>query len=125
MALRLTAGQIAQPAPDGIRHPSRNTTNMKAQHTPGPWHINTMETVQATIHAHRGHVATVSRGSMNEVSADEIEANARLIAAAPDLLAALEQCLPILDAHRRAALGEGDLTARTARAAIAKARDTQ
>jgi hypothetical protein len=50
-----------------------------------------------------------------------MKANAALIAAAPDLLAALEQCLPILDAHGRAAFLEGDLTARTARAAIAKA----
>lgn len=54
-------------------------------------------------------------------SLEEMKANAALIAAAPDLLAALEQCLPILDAHGRAALLEGDLPARTARAAIAKA----
>lgn len=62
-------------------------TNSK--HTPGPWHLNTLETVPYTIHAHRGCVAEVSRGTMNEVSADEIEANARLIAAAPELLEAL------------------------------------
>lgn len=49
-------------------------------------------------------------------------ANARLIAAAPDLLAALEQCLPIIDAYRRAALGDGDIAARNARTAIAKAK---
>ena len=49
-------------------------------------------------------------------------ADARLIAAAPDLLAALEQCLPIIDAHRRTALGEGDIAAMNARAAIAKAK---
>ena len=49
-------------------------------------------------------------------------ANARLIAAAPDLLAALEQCLPIIDAYRRAALGDGDIAAHNARVAIAKAK---
>ena len=47
--------------------------------------------------------------------------NMALFAAAPDLLQALAQCLPILDAHRRSSLGEGDITAMNARAAIAKA----
>jgi len=72
------------------------------QHTPGPWLINTLEVVPFSIHAHRGCVAEVSRGTMNEVKADEIEANARLIAAAPDLLEALQQIVKI--AHR----GDGD-----------------
>jgi len=99
---------------------------MKKQHTPGPWHINTMETVQATIHAHRGHVATVSRGSMNEVSADEIEANARLIAAAPELLAALESIArgSIVDVgeHRLGTVNlDKEAMQAIARAAIAKA----
>jgi len=65
-------------------------TNENMKHTPGPWHVNTLEVVPFSIHAHRGCVAEVSRGTMNEVGADEIEANARLIAAAPELLAALE-----------------------------------
>ena len=39
-----------------------------------------------TIHATRGHVATVSAGTMNEVTPDEMEANSKLIASAPDLL---------------------------------------
>jgi hypothetical protein len=47
--------------------------------------------------------------------------NARLIAAAPDLLAALRDCLPIVDAMRRKTGGEGDTAAMNARAAIAKA----
>jgi hypothetical protein len=59
-------------------------------HTPGPWHLNTLETVLYSVHANRGCVAEISRGTMNEVPANEIEANARLIAAAPELLAALE-----------------------------------
>jgi len=37
------------------------------------------------------------------------------------LLAALEQCLPLVDKHRRMALGEGDTAAMNARQAIAKA----
>jgi hypothetical protein len=49
------------------------------------------------------------------------EKDSLVIAAAPDLLEALHQCLPLVDAHRSAALGEGDLAAMNARAAIAKA----
>lgn len=45
--------------------------------------------------------------------------NAELV---QDLLAALEQCLPILDAYRRISGGDGDISAMNARAAIAKAR---
>jgi len=45
---------------------------------------------------------------------------ARLIAAAPDLLAALRDCLPIVDAMRRKTGGEGDTAAMNARAAISK-----
>jgi hypothetical protein len=50
------------------------------------------------------------------------EAANRLRKAAPDLLVALEKCLPVIDAYRRAALGDGDLTAQVVRAAIAKAK---
>ena len=88
----------------------------QAQHTDGPWVV---------FPAPGLDIGSISWGFVASCtlrpSPEEMKANAALIAAAPDLLAALEQCLPILDAHRRAALGEGDLTARTARAAIAKA----
>lgn len=46
------------------------------------------------------------------------DANARLIASAPELLAMLKQCLPIIDAYRAISGGEGDSTANTARAII-------
>jgi len=58
------------------------------------------------------------------VCEDEQIANGKLIAAAPDLLAALEQCLPLIDAYRRNSGGDGDLSAMNARAAIKKARCT-
>ena len=89
---------------------------MKTQHTDGPWVVFPAPGLDIGS-INRGFVASCTL----RPSLEEMKANAALIAAAPDLLAALEQCLPILDAHRRAALGEGDLTARTARAAIAKA----
>ena len=92
---------------------------MTAQHTPGPWY----ERHGQISSGNSTHGCTIANcnATARGIPTGEVEANATLIAAAPDLLAALEQCLPILDAHRRAALGEGDLTARTARAAIAKA----
>lgn len=39
-----------------------------------------------------------------------------------DLVSALEQCLRIVDAHRRVSGGEGDIAAMNAREALAKAR---
>ena len=39
-----------------------------------------------------------------------------------DLMAALEQCLPIVDAYRRASGGDGDLSAMNARTVLARAR---
>ena len=59
-------------------------------HTPGPWHV-----IEACYEAYRGshsidsvdvRVAKVARNGVDDV---EGEANARLIAAAPDLLEAL------------------------------------
>ena len=52
-------------------------------HTPGPWRVN-----GASVWSDAGYVAELSspRGP------DERDANARLIAAAPELLAELKQC---------------------------------
>lgn len=61
-----------------------------AAHTPGPWHTSSTHRGAAVdIGAANGaNVALVSGPAEN--GADEFKANARLIAAAPDLLAALE-----------------------------------
>lgn len=60
--------------------------------TPGPWEL-------AHSHERKGHLLTeVYKGRENLASIhayenhDEAEANARLIAAAPELLEALEEC---------------------------------
>jgi hypothetical protein len=61
-------------------------------HTPGPWHRNIKPATRyPTIFAGRNtHVAqVVSQG----IGASEVEANCNLIAAAPDLLAALNAML--------------------------------
>ena len=87
---------------------------MTTKHTPGPWHTD--DTKSFYVFAEQ---AGVTHGQF--VANASTAANARLIASAPDLLAALQQCLVIVDAHRRAAGGEGDIAAMNARAAIAKA----
>lgn len=58
---------------------------MNAQHTPGPWVAVELPTAIA-IKSHMGNVANIQRGSIR----DQQKVNARLIAAAPDLLAALK-----------------------------------
>lgn len=58
---------------------------MKTQHTPGPWVAVDLPTAVA-IKSHMGNVANIQRGSMR----DRQQANARLIASAPDLLDALK-----------------------------------
>lgn len=83
---------------------------MKAQHTPGTWKV---------VAADRGYIITAMDGCYDVAVVRNIGnqnnlANAELIAAAPDLLAALEFCL-----------ASGQIThgrAEVARAAIAKAR---
>ena len=62
---------------------------MNAKHTPGPWVANTLWTV-VNIRAAGGSVCNVPR---NCALSDDIEANARLIAAAPELLEALKRVL--------------------------------
>ena len=78
------------------------------QHTPGPW-----KTTGANItDANRNHVATVTDGGTTDG-----EANARLIAAAPELLAALKDIAETQWANGVPSSG----ALREARAAIAKA----
>ena len=94
------------------------------KHTPGPWRVE-QKVVRAHVFAeHIGmdcHVATCF--GPNPASPDDIEAialaNARLIAAAPDLLAALEDAALALEetGGRWAVAAAG-----RARAAIAKAK---
>ena len=89
---------------------------MKTQHTPGPWSVSKLATPdyapEFAIHAGDDDLARTMNG--------DSEANARLIAAAPDLLAALQRILSVrcfrndLSAEHHAALND-------CRAAIAEA----
>ena len=66
---------------------------MSAKHTPGPWLIADSDLVYA-LHEHKGRQvnrfsAAIDHYPSQGGTADEGKANARLIAAAPDLLEAL------------------------------------
>lgn len=91
-----------------------------SKHTPGPWTLNGfyIEFDAAT------RIATASNWRMSGVDAHaEAKANARLIAAAPDLLEVLEQFVAWVDAPSESAFSDSQLAA--ARAAIAKAKGEQ
>ena len=85
-------------------------------YTPGPWVVHPLKaTVDA---AHDGGMLPICAmlWPTEERSEDETEDNADLIAAAPDLLEALQELLDHVDAH---CVTVGDCN--QARAAIAKA----
>ena len=84
------------------------------QNTPGPWFNVDHTEIRADYPNQNGtHVATIWAHGC-----DQTKANARLIAAAPDLLAALETRLPVAASAYGAMTNDLD----AARAAIAKAR---
>jgi hypothetical protein len=93
-----------------------------SKHTPGPWTgYKCIEPSRAwTINASpKNVVCGISGGAMIDKSDEELEANARLIAAAPDLLDALRCCLAMIEGEGLDEL-HGDL-AEVVRAAIARA----
>ena len=93
-------------------------------HTPGPWVID--NSIRTAVNAGKKHIAMVNfyKTSDKEISIDEKEneANARLIAAAPELLAACKAALrDEMSARLEAAGGLSDETVAMLEAAIAKA----
>jgi hypothetical protein len=92
-------------------------------HTPGPWSLLANEVISKSGDV----IADVTGGEGNRFIDDEdnaeCQANAHLIAAAPDLLAALEYALEFLTANDD---GEEDVVNRiaSAKAAIAKAKNS-
>lgn len=97
---------------------------MTDKHTPGPWNAEHLWNGIITIKAPTGEVATLTKHNTDAHSPgphgiNEAGANARLIAAAPELLAALNAMVrkyaPPDDGY------PGSTPAHEARAAIAKA----
>lgn len=89
---------------------------MTAQHTRGPWKINPAESSQVKL-------IDSTDGAVGEMIDCRNPADARLIAAAPDLLAALEALLDApTDVHSVIGAAKLRMAWETARVAIAKAR---
>ena len=118
----------------------KTTTENTAQHTPGPWTASSDGKIPVAIAnlKRKVGIAIVESGlGHGPVDFREVAANARLIAAAPELLTALESTSAALDQARmfiadnlttRAASEElvASWTAQNqARAAIAKAKGVQ
>lgn len=93
---------------------------MSTKHTPGPWSVRYDFVVQAQSFSD-GRLVPVAQPYGVNTDGTDLFANARLIAAAPDLLEALEASLALIDL---AIPFEGDVT-RKARAALAKAKGEQ
>ena len=93
------------------------------KHTPGPWLIRKGDEWTHDIVTIDGEMPDGTPSYWNVASAnhlrDEVKANVRLIAAAPDLLAALEALCRQMEFDDREPLGWESFKA--ARAAIAKA----
>lgn len=68
---------------------------MTAKHTPGPWLLTGFTVCDTTHHQRIASLWPVLAGPLRE----EAEANARLIAAAPELLEALEDAVALCKAH--------------------------
>lgn len=97
------------------------TADVLSTHTPGPWNVEPAVPGEASgVHVFAANPAGCSEDGDLVTIADFIEndANARLIAAAPDLLKACRVLLAIYDAELG---GIGHPGVREARATIAKA----
>lgn len=105
----------------------------KTAHTPAPWFHDVDGFGSNRVGAfgfdtHDGTAILAQVRAPDEVGFETAKANARLIAAAPDLLEALEQYLPILEALEKTAAwdvyakGTGIASANRYRAAIARAK---
>lgn len=88
---------------------------MTTKHTPGPWNVTTSSAAHSVRNQRGERICTV-----NTAVTDQL-AKARLIAAAPELLAALAGMIEMATHH---AMDDGEKRAilRAARAAIAKAK---
>ncbi len=86
-----------------------------SEHTPGPWKINEASKIEIIA---EGEPMVIAR-TPNKLYQKESEANARLIAAAPDLLDALTELLN--GDHPNRQYIQGHPAAAKARAAISRA----
>jgi hypothetical protein len=117
---------------------------MEAKHTPGPWRVDSLGVVTGgkagltsvcTTTQHQWAQCQAACGMDGKIEAagfcgeafESARSNGRLIAAAPELFAALESMIPIFDAFTRDELSMNSISEAMdllpeARAAIAKAK---
>lgn len=108
---------------------------MTTQHTPGPWKaVTAILNVAKEGDPETAHIVTTRKWGAPNIAEVTTEANARLIAAAPALLEALEAILQMEDEHAttcatqptwasgRATIGPCDCCYGRARHAIAQAK---
>ena len=91
---------------------------MNTKHTPGPWRALESKSSQHQVWKGDDHIASAWG---TDVPGDEQLANARLIAAAPELLDALKRIVSVASVELT---GRRDDVLEQARAAIAKATGT-
>ena len=97
-----------------------NAKRENAKHTPGPWMVEPLGSACFEVKCECGYfIATCHDGVRGDRNAD---VNARLIAGAPDLLAALQRIVAVLDKQVASPhLAERASPLAQAKAAIAKA----
>jgi len=104
-------------------------TERAAAHTPGPWLLDLGNDGAFAIYVapdvDMGWALVLASRGQNTERADEMHANGRLMAAAPELLEALQQVVEVLDAALMIGIPtlppDADGPAAIARAAIQKA----
>ena len=74
---------------------------MNTKHTPGPWHVGRVATTQgqhfATTSPNGDHIATIGEAINSHNGSGNAYVNARVIAAAPELLEACIEALSLFD----------------------------
>ena len=90
-------------------------------HTPGPWHVDKNATIPRYIYNADGvGIGEIWRG-VNGRGGEEDDANARLIAAAPKLLEALEALARTMREQLASLADDGKVNASKTRAAFTQA----
>lgn len=90
---------------------------MMSKHTPGPWHTGARHDL--TLYTEDGMPLGDARHMGNKITVEEMQANAQLMAAAPELLAMCESALEDGEYYRLS-----ETVKRRLRAVIAKAHTT-
>lgn len=88
------------------------------KHTKGPWRVELNTCIE--VWNQNTHICDLSGDHESHTEVNDL-ANARLIAAAPDMLEALEVALETL-LEQPDLVGDADMSVRTIKSAIAKAR---